>query len=204
MISLDWLGAALFSGMSLLEWVAALLLLINVTLVARRSVLNYPFAIGAVLIYAIIAFENQLFSNMVLQLIFLALNLYGFWTWRQASGADAVPVGWMTQEARLIWAAAVLVGWGLWSTAMNQWTNAADPYVDGAVVALSVTAQWLQAQRRVECWWLWMAANIVTVPLLASHQLYVSAGVYAVLLALAAAGLMAWDRAARGNGAVSV
>ena len=42
--------------MSWIEWLAAALVLINVALVALRSVWNYPFALVAVSLYAFVFF----------------------------------------------------------------------------------------------------------------------------------------------------
>ena len=44
--------------MSEIEWIAAALVLINVALVALRSVWNYPFALVAVTLYAFVFFER--------------------------------------------------------------------------------------------------------------------------------------------------
>src|SRR3546814_12403497 len=60
--------------MSQIEWLAAALVLINVALVALRSVWNYPFAL--------VFYEAKLYSDMLLQGFFFALNLYGWTAWR--------------------------------------------------------------------------------------------------------------------------
>lgn len=182
--------------MSVLEWLAALLVLINVALVARRSLWNYPFALVAVSLYAWIFWHQKLYSDMLLQGFFFALNLYGLVNWRRARDDDGVPVGWMDDGARWGWAGATLLIWVVWSGAMARWTDAAAPFADGAVAIISVAAQWLQARRRVECWWLWIAVNLIAVPLFASRGLYVTAAVYGVLLFVAIAGLRAWRRSA--------
>ncbi|MCC2601676.1 nicotinamide riboside transporter PnuC [Sphingopyxis yananensis] len=192
--------------MSPLEWVAAALLLINVWLAAQRSLWNYAFALAAVSLYLIIFYEARLYSDAALQLIFIALNLYGLWNWRQAAkgGAgprvdaenQAIPVGWMGGAARAGWAAAMVGLWLAWSSAMAHFTDAAVPYIDGAVLVMSVAAQWLMARRRVESWWLWVAVDLVAVPLYASRDLYVTGGVYLILLIIAVRGAVQWRRAA--------
>ncbi len=63
--------------MTQIEWLAAALVLINVALVALRSVWNYPFALVAVSLYAVVFYDARLYSDMVLQGFFLVLNLYG-------------------------------------------------------------------------------------------------------------------------------
>lgn len=89
--------------MSQLEWLAAALVLTNVALVALRSVWNYPFALAAVTLYAFVFFEAKLYSDMLLQGFFFALNLYGWAAWMRAREGSDIPVGWMTARARWIW-----------------------------------------------------------------------------------------------------
>lgn len=185
--------------MSLLEWIAAALVLTNVALVARRSLWNYPFGIAAVSVYAIVFYDARLYSDMVLQGFFLILNIYGWLNWVRAKADDSVPVAWMTQGARLAWAGGIVLAWALWSGAMARLTDAAAPFADGAVAIVSVAAQALLARRCAESWWLWIAVNVMAIPLFASRGLYVTAAVYAVLLGIAVAGLAEWRRAARGE-----
>lgn len=182
--------------MSLIEWIAAALVLANVALVARRSLWNYPFGIAAVSVYAFIFHDQKLYSDMILQAFFLILNIYGWANWHSARDDRGVPVGWMPNGERGKWAAAILACWLLWSAGMARWTDAAAPFADGAVAMLSVAAQWLLARRRAENWWLWILVDVIAVPLFFSRGLYVTAAVYALLLVIAVAGLLQWRRAA--------
>jgi len=179
-----------------LEWLAAALVLINVALVALRSVWNYPFALAAVSLYAVVFYDARLYSDMVLQAFFFALNLYGWANWLRARDDSGVPVGWMDQRARQQWAIVTIAAWAAWSFAMDRYTNAVAPWIDGAIAMLSITAQWLLARRRVESWYLWIAVDLVAIPLFASRGLYATSAVYVVLLGLSIDGLIQWRRAA--------
>ena len=182
--------------MSYVEWAAAAFVLINVALVALRSVWNYPFALVAVTLYAFVFFEAKLYSDMLLQGFFFALNLYGWTAWMRARDESGVPVGWMAAHARWGWASATIIAWIGWSFAMDRYTDAIAPWVDGAIAMLSITAQWLLARRRVESWWLWILVDLIAVPLFAWRGLYATSAVYVVLLGLSIDGLIQWRRAA--------
>ncbi|MBL8651085.1 MAG: nicotinamide mononucleotide transporter [Sphingopyxis sp.] len=182
--------------MSELEWLAAVLVLINVALVALRSVWNYPFALVAVSVYAIVFFEAKLYSDMLLQGFFFALNLYGWAAWIGAREDSGVPVGWMTDRARLRWGLVTVAAWIGWSFLMHRYTDAVAPWVDGGIAMLSITAQWLLARRRVESWWLWILVDLIAVPLFAWRGLYATSIVYVALLGLSIDGLIQWRRAA--------
>jgi nicotinamide mononucleotide transporter len=184
--------------MSEWEWVAAAFVLANVALVALRSVWNYPFALVAVSLYAVIFYEQRLYSDMLLQGFFITLNLYGWANWTRARTGDGVPVGWLTPAQRAGWAAAILVAWVVWSAAMHRFTDAAAPWADGAVAMASIAAQALLARRRIENWWLWILVDLIAVPLFAWRGLYATSAVYVLLLGLSIAGLIQWRRAAQG------
>lgn len=182
--------------MTQIEWLAAALVLINVALVALRSVWNYPFALVAVSLYAVVFYDARLYSDMVLQCFFFALNLYGWASWMRARDDSGVPVGWMDTTSRQGWAAATIVAWIAWSFAMDRYTNAVAPWIDGAIAMLSITAQWLLARRRVESWYLWILVDLIAIPLFAWRGLYPTSAVYVVLLGLSIDGLIQWRRAA--------
>lgn len=178
------------------EWLAAVLVLANVALVARRSVWNYPFALVAVSLYAVVFLEAKLYSDMLLQGFFFALNIYGWWNWLRARQDSGIPVGWLSMRARIAWGMAILAAWLGWSFAMHRFTDAAAPFADGAVAIMSVAAQWLLARRRIESWWLWIIVDLIAIPLFASRGLYATSVVYLLLLGLSIAGLVEWRRAA--------
>ena len=182
--------------MSQLEWLAAALVLINVALVALRSVWNYPFALAAVSVYAVVFHDARLYSDMALQGFFFALNLYGWAAWMRAREDRGVPVGWMTDHARMAWGVATIIAWIVWSSLMHRYTDAIAPWVDGAIAMLSITAQWLLARRRVESWWVWILVDLIAVPLFAWRGLYATSIVYVILLGLSIDGLIQWRRAA--------
>jgi len=182
--------------MSELEWLAAALVLINVALVARRSLWNYPFALVAVSLYAIVFFEAKLYSDMLLQGFFFALNIYGWWNWLRAKEEKGVPVGWLARRDRQFWMIATIAAWAAWSAMMQRFTDAAAPWADGGIAMASIAAQALLARRRVESWWLWILVDLIAVPLFAWRGLYATSAVYVVLLGISIAGLAQWRRAA--------
>lgn len=182
--------------MSPIEVIASLLGLINVALVVRRSMWNYPFALAMVALYAWIFFHEKLYSDALLQCFFFAVNLYGWANWaRSRAEAGEVRVETLGGGARVAWlagCAAVTLAWGF---AMHRFTDAAWPWWDGSIAVLSIAAQILQSRRNWECWVLWIVVDLLAVPLFAVKGLWLTAGLYAVFLALSALGLIEWKRA---------
>lgn len=177
------------------EWVAAALGLVTVILVVRRSIWNYPFALAMVALYFVEFLDEKLYSDALLQIFFFAINLYGWWAWSKAPEVDdGVAVEAMVPSERLRWGAVMVVLTLLWGWGMARFTDAAAPYADAAVAGLSVAAQWLQSLRRVESWVLWIAADLVAIPLYAWKGLYPTAVLYGLFLILSVGGLISWRR----------
>jgi nicotinamide mononucleotide transporter len=182
-------------AMSPLEIAAVLLGIANIILIIRRSVWNYPFAIAMVSIYFFIFREAKLYSDAGLQIFFLAVNLYGWWAWsRNKADAGEIVVERLSLQGLLGWiggSAAATLGWG-WFMSAN--TDASYPFWDAAVAMLSVAGQILMTRRYLENWWWWIAVNIISIPLYWVKDLQLTAGLYALFLALAIAGLIEWRR----------
>jgi nicotinamide mononucleotide transporter len=176
-----------------IEIVAAVLVLVNVALVVRRSMWNYPFALVAVSLYAWVFFGQKLYSDALLQLFYLAVNLYGWWNWaRSRADTGEVQVERMRNRERLAWAIACLVATVGWGWLMHSQTDAAYPWWDGSIAVISIAAQILQSRRKWESWVLWIAADLLAVPLFAVKEIWPTTILYAILLVLAIRGLLDW------------
>jgi nicotinamide mononucleotide transporter len=184
--------------MSFLEWVAAGLLLINIILVARRSVWNFPFAIAGVALYVMIFWQARLYSMAGLQVFFVIINAYGWWAWWRGKENDGdVIVRFLSPAARVVWIIAsfsAVIGWG-WT--MQQFSGGAFPYSDAAGAMLSVVAQILMVWRYVENWAWWVIVNIISVVLFVESGLYVSSALYMLNWGLAVYGLVVWSAEAK-------
>jgi nicotinamide mononucleotide transporter len=180
-----------------IEAIAAALVVVNVALVAWRSIWNYPVAILAVAIYAVVFAEARLYSDMVLQGFFLVVNLYGWVNWARVKGETGeVIVERLGPAARGAWVAGIAVAALVWGTGMHAFTDASYPWWDAGIAAASVAAQLLQARRVIESWWLWIAVDLASVPLYAVKSLWFTTALYVVLLVISVAGLIDWRRAA--------
>ena len=183
--------------MNQIEIAAALLGVANVLLVVRRSLWNYQFGLAMVSLYFFGFWDAKLYSDALLQIFFLVIQLYGLWAWSRADRVDhGVAVRWMAPRSRIHWLAATTLGIALWGSGMARWTDAVAPFADAAIAGLSVSAQILQSLRRVESWVLWITVDVLAVGLFAWRGLGVTAALYALFLVLAITGLVQWQRKA--------
>ncbi|MFX9912163.1 nicotinamide mononucleotide transporter family protein, partial [Acinetobacter baumannii] len=82
--------------MNPIEWTAAGLGVLNIALLVRRSVWNFPAGMAMVALYAIVFREARLYGEAGLQVFFFAAQGWGWWLWARAGGRDSrVPVRWL-------------------------------------------------------------------------------------------------------------
>jgi nicotinamide mononucleotide transporter len=182
--------------MSPLEWAASAAVLLNAVLVARRSMWNWPVGVLAVSLFFVVFVQARLYAATGLQVVFLALNLYGWWAWSRARAAQPeLPVTRLRPAQSLATIAAIAALAAGIALLLVRTTQAVQPAWDAANTATALAAQFWQARRAVECWPLWLAVNIGSVGLYATQGLWVAAATYAALAVIAAFGWRQWARA---------
>ncbi|RQR73173.1 MULTISPECIES: nicotinamide riboside transporter PnuC [unclassified Burkholderia] len=191
--------------MSALEIIGVAVSALAIWLTARRKMLCWPIGLASVALYGWIFFDARLYSDALLQGAFAALQLYGWWRWlaQQRHGDDAgrdgprtvAPVGGVrfAQLAPDLIAAVSLSA--LLGAAMARYTDAALPWIDASLAAFSLVAQLWTARRYIVSWTLWIAVDAVYVGVFIYKGLYLTSGLYALFLVLAALGWRDWSRA---------
>jgi len=179
-----------------IELVAVVMTLVGIALTIKEKIWCWPVAIVGILAYLIVFIRARLYADTALQPIYVVQNFYGWWYWARGGerGAGQAPIVTLTLRSRLTWLAGTAVTSLIVGAALARWTNAAAPYADATLSTTSLVANWLLARKVLENWWLWIAVNVGYVILFWKKHLLLSAGLYAVLLALAVAGLIEWQR----------
>ena len=168
-----------------------------VLLVVRRSVWNFPVGVASCAAYLVFFAQDRLYATAGLQVAFIALNLVGWVTWSRG-GTEAVAVRRVPLGELTALAVAFPAVW-LGLTQLLLYAEGAAPTLDAFAAALSLAAQWLLVRRYVESWLAWIAVDQVSVALFWSRDLHLTAGLYAVFLAMCVAGLIEWRRSLPGT-----
>ena len=138
-----------------IEWIAVACGVLNVSLIIRRSIWNYPFGFAVVTLYFFIFWEYQLYSDALLQAYFFVIQIYGLYVWLNGRAPDGrVIVAHLGNSMFGMYIRATAVVWLIVASLMAAYTDAAAPYWDAAVAALSVTAQFLLSRRHLQSWYL--------------------------------------------------
>ena len=167
---------------------------ICVWLVVRESIWNFPLGLINVAISGYIFYEYRLYADSGLQVVYFALNLAGWYLWLFGGKNRTALKVQRTSPLEL----ALISGFIAASTASLWWlldkAGGAAKFWDALTTSISLSAQWLQSRKKLECWHLWILADVLYVPLYISRELYLIALLYAVFLALAVLGLLTWRK----------
>ena len=185
--------------MNLLEWsalevMAAAFGVISVYLSTRQHIWSWPTAIVNVALYTFVFYQGRLYGQMGLQPIYLALSVYGWYQWLHG-GEQRTELRVSRASPRLLGAlgALNLLLWFALAAVLRQ-TDAALPWLDALLTTTSLVAQWMMTRKILENWLVWIALDVVYVPMFISQGLYATALLYAAFLVLALMGFVEWRR----------
>jgi len=185
--------------MSIWEIIGTVLGVIGVWLMIRQNIWGWPVGLVQVAVYAWVFFDARLYSDTILQVLFFAIQAYGWWHWLKG-GKDGSAERLALPVTRL--SAAVIAGWialgvGLtagWGAFMHRTTDAALPWWDAFILVFSLIAQWLQARKNLECWAGWIIVNTVAIGVYWAKDLRLTSGLYLVFWGMALWGWLEWRK----------
>lgn len=194
--------------LSLVELLGTAFGLWSVLLAARARVWNYPIGILNGVFFFSSFYQVQLYADMLLQVYFMGMSLYGWWYWvhppEDARTPDNERV--MTRSTPRFLVALVVgvfvatVCFGLFMQQIHVLLPAlfpmpaAYPFFDAFVMMLSIAAMYLLAQKKWENWFFWIAADVVSIALFWVKGLQLISIEYVVFLCIASYGCWWWSK----------
>lgn len=164
-----------------------------VWLVGRQNPWNWPIGLIQVIAYLFLFWESGLYGDSLLQGVYLVLGLWGWWNWVRGRPGKAELAIRRTRSDEWLWLGMVgLVGTGVIWWWLTTFTASTVPIADSITTVLSLLATYGQARKLLESWWLWIAADLIYIPLYVSKDLNLTAVLYAVFLVLCVIGLRRW------------
>ncbi len=180
---------------TLLEIVATLSGLIHVYLLTREKIIAWPFGIITVTLYVYIFYISRLYSDAILHVFYILLNCFGWYNWaRRREDRSETAVERLSSRQIAVLAGVIAMGAVIWGYLMRTHTNADFAYFDAFITVTSLLAQYLLTQKKIENWLLWIAVDLVAIPIYLLKELYYTSGLYVVYLLLCISGLLAWRK----------
>ncbi|GLZ10546.1 nicotinamide mononucleotide transporter [Actinomadura sp. NBRC 104425] len=169
--------------------------LATVWLATLRTVWTWPVQLsGSVLLFAA-SLNAHVTGNALKQVMFAVLAVYGWYRWTRGArrGGDLlVRPGTARERAALL--AAMAVGTVAVALLLEHFHASWAPWPDAYIFAGSAAATFAQGRALIDFWWIWLAVDLVGVPLALMSGLWVTGAVYGVFLVLVLNGYRDWRR----------
>jgi nicotinamide mononucleotide transporter len=175
------------------EVVAVLLLVAYLLLAIRQNSLCWPAAIAGSAIYVFLMYGAGLYMESALQIFYIAMAVYGWWSWRHGwAENNALPVmSWpLAFHVPVLVLIAVLTF--LSGFLLSHYSDAAFPYVDSFTTWAAIVTTWMVARKILQNWHYWFVIDAISVYLYSSRGLYLTALLFCVYLVLIVVGYRAW------------
>jgi nicotinamide mononucleotide transporter len=178
-----------------LELISFILAAITVSLNIRQVHWAWLFSIVSSATYALVFFESKLYGDMGLQVVFIAVSIWGWHQWLRGDPVQhALQVSRLSSSGKLVAAVAWLGGFVVLSFFLKSFTDTDVPYMDGFLTAGSLLGQLLLSRKKLENWHVWIAVDVLYVGLYVYKNLMLTAMLYALFVAMAIIGLRAWQK----------
>jgi len=184
--------------MSPLEIAAVLTSVLGIWLSTRRKLSSWPVILVSCVLYALVFRREKLYSDMLLQFVYMAFAIYGWWHWwRGVQEEGTVRVERLSGRGLVAGVALGALGSFLLGYLMARYTDAALPHIDAALTSFSLVAQWWATRKHIANWWLWIVVDALEIGVFLYKRLYLTSVLFAFLIFLAVLGLRAWSKALR-------
>ncbi len=188
---------------SYLEFAGTILYLASVWLIARRNKLTWPVGIVSVILFMMLFYQFELYSDALEQIYYLAASAYGWWAWSNRGSRNSSPTNFgSTKQIVSVGVLTLVFGLllGFAMTRVHEWlpslfaNPAALPWLDAMTTAMSFVAMWLLTLKRAESWVYWIIVDVAAIFIYFSQGIAFVALQYVLLTGIAILGLATWAR----------
>jgi nicotinamide mononucleotide transporter len=165
----------------------------TVWLAIRRTIWTWPVQLTGAILLFIASVNAHIAGNALKQVLFAGLAGYGWWMWsRGLRGGGELRVRPATWRERVALGAVLAAGTAAVAGffAVTGWSWA--PLPDAYIFVGSAVATFAQSRALVDFWLIWVAVDLVGVPLAFMSGLWVTGAVYGVFLVLVLIGFWNW------------
>ena len=176
--------------LSFLEAIAVVTSAWSVVLLAKNNPLGWWVGLVGVITYAIVFYQVQLYAEVGIQIFYLITSIQGILIWLKGGDNQTEKPVTCLPRPQLILSLIAFIPSVFALQHLLIILRGAAPFWDALTTVGSAIAQLYLMERYLESWYLWIAVDIIYVPLYASRGLYFTSGLYAVFLGLAINGLL--------------
>lgn len=168
----------------------------------KVSILVYPTGLVATAITVYLFLRDGLLGDMLMNLYFSIMSIYGWWNWsRTKNDQKVVRISRTSLREKQIgiglFLLTMLINYGVYRA--FDYEMGVSNYVDIFTSGIFFTAMWYMALKKLENWTLWILADIITIPLYAYRGWGMLSLQYLIFTVLAVQGYHLWKKSLSSN-----
>lgn len=164
----------------------------SVWLTVKVNIWNWPIGIANSAFYLVLFFQDRLFADATLQIIYIILGFWGWYLWLYGGERRSrLPISRVSLPLGLVLAILLALG-TIGETIFLQHVNDSAPFLDALTTALSLVAQFMLTKKLIENWYVWITADVIYIGLYLYKSLYLTSILYIIFLLMCLAGLRQW------------
>ncbi len=170
-----------------------------VWLTVKVNIWNWPLGLANNAFSLVLFIQSRLFADSALQVVYLVLGVLG-WYWWLHGAEERAPLP-ISRTPGWAWVGmGILAVPGTWAMAVVLvHIRDSAPFWDALTTVASLLAQYMLCKKWIENWWVWIAADLVYIPLYLVKHIPLFSVLYALFLGLCVVGLLAWRRERSGS-----
>ncbi len=207
----------------ILEFIAALFGVISVFYAKKENILVFPTGIISTALYVYLLSQWNLYGDLIINIYYTAMSIYGWYMWSKIidNKEHHIPIMYSSKKD---WfkAFGIFAFTSIFVIIVYRWYNVmpndlgftesinyaitkltsgsllefrkATPFLDTFTTGIFFAAMWLMANKKIENWVLWIAGNIVSIPLYFVKGYGFTGIQYTIFLVLAILGYIEWKK----------
>ncbi len=205
----------------LLELIATIFGVISVFYAKKENILVFPTGIISTAIYVYLLSQWSLYGDLIINIYYTIMSIYGWYMWSKIIDNEHIPIS-RTTKSDKIKAFGIFVFTSVFVIIVYRYYNVmpnnlgfsesfnyaitkltsgnlsefrdATPFLDTFTTGIFFAAMWLMANKKIENWTLWVAGNVVSIPLYFVKGYGFTGIQYSIFLVLAILGYRQWKK----------
>lgn len=178
------------------ELTAAALGIIAIFLQIRIHSFYWIVSILNVTMYIWVYASQRLYALMFLMVYYICMSMYGWYKWRfgdrRGTKLHQLKISYINLRTLIFTVLAVFVLFMMIALVLYKFTDSQLPILDGLVTALSFSATWMLARKKIENWVIWLIVDLISCYLYFMQNMYPTLALYVILSVMAVVGYFSW------------
>ena len=187
-----------------LEIAAVIFAILYLVLAVRQNILCWISGIISSILYFFIMRSVGLYMEAYLQIFYVFMGFYGWSQWKKEiiNKENFVVHTW--SKLHHFFALSMILILSFFSgILLSTFTDSSLPFLDALVTWGAVVATYMVAKKLLENWLYWLVVDSISIVLFISRDLWLTACLFGIYIAIIMFGFRLWSQALKENNAVS-